>query len=231
MKAYQYKTGGAGAFIKDASAKDGIITGYFASFGNKDSDGDIIVKGAFARTINATGPTAAQPRIKHLQNHDPGKPIGKILLLQEDMKGLYYESKVGSHALGIDFVKMVESELITEHSIGYKTIREESKPDGNYLNELQLWEGSSLTAWGANMNTPLTGMKSLNIEDVNTRIKSLEKFCRNTTATDETIELLLIEIKQLQQHIIDLSTDPAFATPPDDKEAVETIKQFCLTLN
>jgi hypothetical protein len=32
-------------------------------------------------------------------------------------------------------------------------------------------------------------------------MKALETFCRNTDATDETIELLLIEVKQLAQII------------------------------
>jgi len=108
---------------------------------------------------------------------------------------------------------MVDSGLITEHSIGFKVIKEDKKADANYMSELRLWEGSSLTHWGSNDQTPITGVKSLNIEDINTRIKNLDKFCRNSTATDETIELLLIEIKQLQQFIIE-STKAAEAPVP-----------------
>jgi len=214
---YSYKASPSEMSIKDIDGKKGIVTGYFASFGNKDSDGDIIQKGAFAKTIAEQGPNSAHPRIKHLMNHDITKPLGKILVLQEDSKGLYYESQVGSHSLGQDFIKMVESGLITEHSIGYTTVKNDKKSDANYLVELKLMEGSSLSAWGANEMTPLTGIKSLTLEDMTARVKALDKFCRTTTATDETVELLLIEIKQLLQIITDTkTTEPPVSTLPED---------------
>lgn len=222
MKMYQYKNGNGVASIKDADMKKGIVTGYFSSFGNVDSDGDIIVKGAFTKTITENGPLSLNPRIKHLMNHDTTKPLGKLLILQEDAKGLYYESQSGSHSLGQDYIKMVESGLITEHSIGFKTIKEDKKADANYMTEIRLWEGSSLTAWGSNPETPITGMKSLNLEAVNVRIKALDRFCRNTTATDETIELLLIEIKQLQQQLIE-ATESHKSTSPEVKRDWSTL--------
>lgn len=215
MKLYDYKGGGSASQIKDADIKKGIVTGYFSSFGNKDSDGDIILPGAFARTLNAQGPDSPQPRIKHILNHDVTKPLGKLLVLREDSKGLYYESQIGTHALGKDFLLQVESGLITEHSIGFKTIKEDRKSDANYISEIKLFEGSSLNGWGANSQTPLTGLKSeFTIDMMIARGKAIERFCRTSEATDETIELLLIEMKQLQQHII--STAPASeATQPE----------------
>ena len=39
------------AGIKDADVKLGIVTGYLASFNNLDSDNDIILPGAFTKTI------------------------------------------------------------------------------------------------------------------------------------------------------------------------------------
>jgi hypothetical protein len=42
-------------------------------------------------------------------------------------------------------------------------------------------------------------------EKVEQRMKALEAFCRNSDATDETIELLLIEAKQLSQLLIDIT--------------------------
>ena len=209
--------------FKDADTKKGIVTGYFASFNNIDSDGDVIVPGAFAKSIKETGPQSMQPRIKHLMNHDSGKPLGVILSLSEDEKGLCYESQIGTHSLGQDFIKMVDSGLITEHSIGYRTIQSDlGKGDdsANYLKEVQLWEGSSLTAWGANSLTPITGMKSeFKIDDIIERQKQIEKFCRSTSATDETIELLLIHSKQLSQIILDvqIATKAADAPLPDDE--------------
>ena len=45
----------------DISEKDGIVSGYFSSFGNKDSDGDIIERGAFKKTIKERGPKSTKP--------------------------------------------------------------------------------------------------------------------------------------------------------------------------
>lgn len=194
--------------IKDVDKKSGIVTGYFSAFDIVDSDGDIIRKGAFTKTINEMFPKG---RIKHLMNHDPSKPLGKLLELKEDNYGLYYESKVGTHSLGQDFIKMVESDLIKEHSIGFNDLTPESKRRGdgyNNITEVKLFEGSSLTAWGANEFTPLLGMKGASIEELSERIKKFEKFARNSDATDEAIESCLLYIRQLAQIVEDLTTSP-----------------------
>jgi len=213
--------------IKDVDGKKGIVTGYFANFDSLDSDGDVIKSGAFARSIANSGPSSAKPRIKHLLNHDASKPLGVITMLKEDNKGLYYESKLGSHSLGMDFIKMVESNLISEHSIGYQTKKFnqitswEDYKEGDVrreLTELKLWEGSSLTAWGANPNTPVTGLKNeIEINKLINQAEAIEKFCSESKATDETIETLLIYNKQLLKVITDLkSTRPSDDTDPDD---------------
>lgn len=219
--------------FKDVDGKKGIVTGYFADFDTVDSDGDIIRSGAFAKTISENGPGSRKPRIKHLMNHDISLPLGVLTSLKEDQKGLYYESQLGSHSLGVDFVKMAESGLITEHSIGYRTIKyTQVKPWSDWragecareLTELKLYEGSSLTAWGANPNTPLTGIKSeSDIQKIISKSESIEKFCRNSTATDETIEMLLIYNKQLLQIITDKNaTEPNNTTLPGDEGVKQT---------
>lgn len=219
--------------VKDIDEKQGIVTGYFAHFNSKDSDGDIIKPGAFLKTIQENGPASAKPRIKHLLNHDVSKPLGKLTDLKEDTTGLYYESQVGTHSLGQDFIKMIESGLISEHSIGFKTIKEDSQKDANYMTELKLWEGSSLSGWGANMNTPLTGLKSIEKADIaSKRIDLLVKALRSGTFTDDTFELIEIELKQLQQLFIDLTktTVPEATTQPDNdlkaEDVMDQIKQI-----
>jgi HK97 family phage prohead protease len=229
--------------FKDVDGKKGIVTGYFAAFDNVDADGDIIRKGAFERTIKENGPGSKTPRIKHLLNHDTSSPLGVLTELKEDTKGLYYESKLGSHDLGRDFVKMVESGLISEHSIGYRIIKKnqlqdyegfQKEPEKGWfeLMELKLWEGSSLTAWGANMYTPLTGMKAeIKIKNINNRIDLLCKALRKGELTDESYELLEIELQQLKQFHINLlsqsqQTTQAVVQTPDPVEIINTIDSF-----
>jgi HK97 family phage prohead protease len=242
---FLYKTGSINASIKDVDGKKGIVTGYFSAFNNVDSDGDIIRKGAFSKSILEWGPASAQPRIKHLMNHNSSQPLGKITMLCEDAKGLCYESQIGTHTLGMDFVKMVESNLITEHSIGYQTMKRnqlqdydeyKKNPNGGWyeLTDLKLYEGSSLTAWGANPNTPLTGMKDVSPEDLVqgyiNRQKNIEKFCSNSTASDETIQLLLIENKQLTQIIIEL-TEQVKDTTPQGEDNLQSFAEVLTKFN
>jgi hypothetical protein len=118
--------------------------------------------------------------------------------------------------------------LITEHSIGYRTIKRNQLQDyagyqknpskGMYeITEAKLFEGSSLTAWGANPLTPLTGLKGgVDINNIISQQVAIEKFCKDSTATDETIEMLLLHSKQLSQYILDIKANqPAIATDPD----------------
>lgn len=238
---YNYKADTIVAQILDTDEKKGIVTGYFSRFNNVDSDGDIIRPGAFAKTIREQGPKSQQPRIKHLLNHDPSQPLGKLLNLKEDATGLVYESQIGTHSLGRDFIKMVESGLITEHSIGFRIMkRNQLQPYDDFIKnpgkgfyeitEVKLMEGSSLTAWGANPLTPLTGLKSeLDIDLVIARQSAIEKFCRNSDGTDETIEMLLLHSKQLTQLITDIkgATEPEVskATQPETN-IVDILRQF-----
>ena len=234
-----YKDDVLAAEIMDLNPKQGIVTGYFSKFNNVDGDGDIIRPGAFTKTIKEQGPESTLPRIKHLLNHDPSLPLGVLTKLYEDSYGLAYESQIGSHEGGEDFIKMVESGLITEHSIGFKIIkRNQIQSYENYLKnpsagqyeitEIKLYEGSSLTAWGANPLTPITSLKSMNDFDLLiAKHEAIEKFCRNTTATDDTIQMLLLHSKQLAQLILDMksTTEPVNTIQPEES-VVDIIRQF-----
>ena len=227
---YNYKS--LGLEVKDVDAKKGIVSGYFSAFGMVDSDGDIMMPGAFKRSIQDWGPNG-KGRIKHLLNHDPSKPLGKIMELEEDNYGLKYSSQIGTHSLGKDFIKMVESGLIAEHSIGFKILREQKSGDANQIHEVMLFEGSSLTAWGANENTPMIGMKNMGtIEDIQSQIKSFEKFIRDSDVTDETIDLCLIKVKQLAQALERMSsTEAVIETPLQQKEEIVPVESFISIIN
>jgi len=223
--------------IKDVDGKKGIVTGYAADFNSLDSDGDVIKPGAFVKTLSLNGPKSNKPRIKHLLNHSPSQPLGVLVELKEDSKGLYYESKIGNHSLGMDFIKMVESDLIKEHSIGYQVKKFnqitswEDYKEGDVrreLTELKLWELSSLTAWGANPNKPLTGLKGellinneIEINKLINKHDAIEEFCRSSKATDETIKELLIYNKQL----LNIITESRLSIPASSQEHSEAVEE------
>ena len=225
---YNYKSFEAN--VKDVDSKKGEVSGYFSAFGMVDSDGDIMMPGAFKRSIQDWGPEA-KGRVKHLLNHDPSQPLGKIIELKEDGYGLFYRSQVGTHRLGQDFIKMVESGLIGEHSIGFRILREQKAAEANEIHEVMLFEGSSLTAWGANEYTPILGIKSLDeCTKIQEQIKTFEKFIRNSDVTDETIELCLIKVRQLAQAIEKASSTQAVENTPVQQKNNEELEQSLISI-
>jgi HK97 family phage prohead protease len=180
--------------------KQGIVEGYFALFNNKDLDGDIIERGAFAKTLAERGPAGKQ-LIKYLLDHDTKKVVAKITELYEDEKGLKYVAKIGTHTAGKDFQEMIESDLINQHSFGYKTIKQQydSLAKANRLKELMMSEGSALQFLGANPETTIISLK--NFEDAIETFNKLDSCIRSSKATDETLLQLDIKLNSLSQFI------------------------------
>lgn len=119
---------GCGFEVKFADdAEDGTFAGYGAVFGNIDSYGDMIVKGAFKDTLREAKKSGQWPAM--LLQHggwgsDDMTPIGVWTDFEEDDKGLKVEGKLAVetqrgkdvHAL----LKMKPRPAITGMSIGYR---------------------------------------------------------------------------------------------------------------
>ena len=214
-----------GGSVSDVDVKQGIVTGYFSVFGNKDSDGDIIMPGAFTKTLRENGPDSLKPRVLHLLQHDTTRPLGKPQVLREDTKGLYFESRISGTSYGRDTLKLYEDGVLTEHSIGYKVVKNEPKEGANYLHELRLWEGSTVS-WGANMEALVTGIKAEDKMVIYYRlIKKLEamSYAVKGNYTDDTMIQLEIEIKQMQQLLQSLAdTEKPVSTSPEQTEPKES---------
>ena len=191
-------TKGINEGFQDTDLKQGIVSGYFAMFGNKDLDGDILEKGAFTKTIQERGPNG-KGLIKYLLDHDRTKAVARIESLEEDYRGLKYTAKVGTHSLGQDFVKMIESGLINQHSFGFVTIKElyDQQAKANRIKEVMMHEGSAIQFLGANPETTFIDLKSF--EDHLQYLDRLEKFIKTTDATDETIIKLETRLKSLTE--------------------------------
>ena len=74
--------------VSDVDLKNRVVTGYLSSFDNVDHSGDIIVKGAYTKTLKER-----RNEIVFLNQHRWEQPHGKFAVLQEDQKGLYFESE------------------------------------------------------------------------------------------------------------------------------------------
>jgi HK97 family phage prohead protease len=189
--------------VADVDESKGIVTLYASAFGNVDSDGDIIEKGAFSKTIQERGPQSPRPRIKHLFQHDRYNPIGTPLTMVQDENGLLIDSKVSDIRDG-DYIKLYRDGVITEHSIGFEIIKSEMAENKEYqlIKEVKLWEYSSVT-WGANENTPVVGMKSeMKAEfasELLGRLSKLNNVLRNGDYTDETFKLIEHEVSDIEK--------------------------------
>ena len=213
--------------IKDLDMKKRIVTGYLSAFGNKDKTDDIMVQGAFTKTLHER-----KEQIYFLNQHQWAQPHGKFNVLNEDQKGLYFESTpLVDTTYSSDLLKLYEAGIINEHSIGYTTIKSSKDYKGiRSLKEVKLYEGSNVTI-GANSETPILGLKGM--KEANDRIKILMKAIRNGTFTNDTFTLLEIALKQIQAEAIEIErkTLKEPGNPIPNKEPILIIKSFINSLN
>ena len=140
------------------------ISGYAAVFNNRDKAGDILLKGCFAKSIQDRGPESqANDKIIMLWQHDQHEPIGKISVLIEDEKGLYFEAVIDDVERGNQAIKQLESGTLNQFSIGYSYVWEkceyDQERDAFIVKEVVLYE-ISVVSIGCNGDTEYLGLKS-----------------------------------------------------------------------
>lgn len=215
-----FKTKSVDVSFKMEEKEDGrvLVKGYFSTWDVIDSDADLILPGAFLKSINDRGPqSSANRKIAHLAFHDQTRPIGSIMELKEDEVGLYFETLTGTDSEGEDAAKRYLEETIKEHSIGFRYVSEkmrfieldEDKIEalsttfksvdmdavrayGGYfeISEVKLFEGSYVT-FGANSETPnLTGKSEKELEQFESELdKSATKLSRRISDGEKGIDI------------------------------------------
>ena len=210
--------------LKDLDEKKRTVILYASSFDFKDSDGDVIRKGAFAKSIVENGPKGTG-RIKHLWQHNYQQLVGKPEEMEEDDFGLKITSFIPNTTLGNDTLEYYKYNML-EHSIGFYIVKGDyNKPlDAYEIKEAMLREYSSVT-WGANRNTPTVEMKSLSKPDrlkmVNERMNNMVALIRKGKLSDQAFELLDIELAKLQTMYNSLIED-ATDQPPGTEQKKQT---------
>lgn len=185
--------------VKDVSLSDMTITGYLAHFGSVDYNNDVILKGAFEKTIQERG-----RELKFLNHHDFKQPHNRFSVLREDDKGLYFEVKmVEGVSYSMDVLKLYDAGVIDEQSIGFFAVKKETKSGVRYLKEVKLGEGSNVTV-AMNKNAKFMGFKSLTQDDCNRQVKNIMSFIRNGSVTDDMFLQLELGLSQLQAYSFEL---------------------------
>jgi HK97 family phage prohead protease len=133
------------------------VEGYASTFGNVDYVGDIVMPGAYKRTLNNN-----MARIKVLRDHE--SPIGRPVEAYEDSKGLYTKSVISDTQLGNETLTLLRDGVLDRMSIGYDPVtKEHGQHEGKqvrFLKEIKLFEWSIVT-FPANDQAAVTGIKEL----------------------------------------------------------------------
>lgn len=203
--------------LESADENTGEFSGYAAVFGNVDSGGDVIEKGAFAKTI-----VEDFARIKILSQHNSyDLPIGKPLELREDEKGLYIRGKISDTQTGRDIRTLLKDGVLAELSIGYDAVDFEWDGDSGirHLKEIKLWEVSIVT-WAMNDRATIDEVKS-----IAETLKAEAASGNLTEAKANSLKPFLTAIRELVEVLSPLLTKPEPEPAPDPPEKDPKKKQ------
>lgn len=156
------------------------FSGYGAVFGNVDFWGDMIIPGAFQKSLSQAKSSGQWPAMlsQHGFTADGDVPVGIWTELNEDSIGLHVEGKFADTPRGHEAYQLLKMEprpAITGLSIGYQAVKWSNrlKPEDprRTLEEINLME-ISLVTFPANPKARVTAVKSgLTIRDAENALR------------------------------------------------------------
>ncbi len=115
--------------------------GYGAIFGNVDRGGDVILPGAFTKSLGAHGRDGTLPQM--LWMHDPKMVPGRWMAMSEDSAGLHVKGELADTTLGREMHTLLAMKAVRGLSIGYQTEDYGYDRSGHrQLKSVKLWEVS-----------------------------------------------------------------------------------------
>jgi HK97 family phage prohead protease len=126
--------------------ESGQFEGYGSTFGNVDLGGDVVMKGAFKKSLQRWKSENDLPQMFWM--HKPDQVPGKWLDMSEDSKGLKVTGKVIATTIGQDLKIMLDEKAVKALSIGFSLDSQEAyefRDGARLLHEINLWEVSPVT--------------------------------------------------------------------------------------
>lgn len=142
---------------------EGTFEAYVSVFGNVDSYGEIVDKGAFTQWLKDWFPRYP----KCVLNHDWTQPVAKILEISEDEIGLKVKAQL---LLELERAKetyiLMKEGVLTDFSFGFSVEEDYVDPATNFrhLKKMAVWEVSPVLV-GANRKATLSNIKSMDGEE------------------------------------------------------------------
>ena len=194
----------------DRTKRTAIIA--HAAYDNIDFTKDISRKGMFVKSWNES-----KADISFYLNHNDEQAPGKVIDVYEDDKFAYTKAWLGTHTLGNDVLTMMDEGVIKKASFGYATVKSNIiNVKGQKIRELieaKHFETSVLTKMPANMKAGVInvtkafeGVTEKEIKEFYDHLTTLEKFCKNTKASDGCIKTILLEVENTKQFISEYNT-------------------------
>lgn len=201
---------------------NGIVTGYGSIFGNVDSDGDIMAKGCYTKTLQENG-----SRVKYCWQHDIWQPIGSFNSLVEDETGLKFEAVIPPTRLGKDALILMKNGVINENSVGFGIVKADYNSDGiRIIREVKLYEISCVTL-AANPLALITDAKGeAKFEAISAKIDNINKVLKKQDISDELGYALEADLLKLKAMVNAMSTLPSVEDTKSEEPKVELSEVF-----
>jgi HK97 family phage prohead protease len=193
--------------------------GHGSIFGNVDLGGDVVVKGAFKRSLaaHAKGGTTYPPL---LWMHDPTRVAGKWHEIREGKDGLEVRGELAATPLGEELHELLKMDAVSGLSIGYQVMDADYDDDGNrLLKEIDLWE-ISLVSMPMNPLATVTHAKS-RLSEAGEYVplpREFERILRDAGCSRKVAKTLLSRIFDAED-LRDADDPPRDATETVDSEA------------
>lgn len=121
--------------------QDREFDGLGSVFGNEDLGGDIVLPGAFAKTLARYRKEGTTPPMFWM--HDPTRVPGKWIEMGEVDDGLHVKGVLAPTELGNEIHTLLTMEAVKGLSIGYQPTEVDWDKDGTrLLKQVELWEVS-----------------------------------------------------------------------------------------
>lgn len=168
--------------------KQGIFEGYASVFNNTDSDGDIILPGAFKNAL-----TSQSRKVAMFFNHKTWElPVGKWDSLSEDDKGLYVRGQLTpGHSGATDLKAAMQHGTVEGMSVGFSVSKDDYSmgTSGRIFKNIAALREISVCTFPANELAGVSAMKS--VDGIET-IRDVENWLRDSVGLTKSQAVGLI---------------------------------------
>ncbi len=204
-----------GIFRKEDVQDGGVFTGYGNVFSVVDMVGDVVLPGAFAKSLESWKSKGQMPAMCSQHNYD-GNPIGVWLDMSEDSHGLFVRGRISETANGKDTLTLIKDGALNGLSIGFNLQKggyeygDHNGQRARLIKEVDLWEVSVVT-FPANQDSRITSVKSFKSKREHEHFLREAGYSRANAKRmaslfdcddqDEDIAIAIEKVKLMIQHI------------------------------